>query len=59
MTNISFWLIENPFKVVLFMAFVFMFFLIKEDVRAIKHRKHQKEIEKRKKTKQLLNESKS
>ena len=41
------------------MAFVFMFFLIKEDVRAIKHRKHQKEIEKRKKTKQLLNESKS
>jgi uncharacterized membrane protein len=58
-TNISFWLIENPFKVVLFMAFVFMFILMKDNKRAIRHRKHQMDIEKRKKEKKLLNESKS
>jgi hypothetical protein len=41
------------------MVLIFMFFLIKEDFRSIKHNRHKKEIEKRKKAKELLNESKS
>jgi hypothetical protein len=51
MTNLSYWLVENPVKLVLFLSFVFMFFITKEDMRAIRHRKHTKEIEKRKKIK--------
>jgi len=49
--NISSWIDENPFKIVLCLVLVFMFFITKEDMRAIRHRKHMKEIEKRKKNK--------
>jgi len=42
---------EHPFVIVLILSFIFMYFITKADMRAIKHRKHQLEIEKRKKQK--------
>jgi uncharacterized membrane protein len=43
------YLVEHPFIMVLIIAFIFMFFLSMDNRRAVKHRKHQMEIEKRKK----------
>ena len=40
---------EHPFVIVSILSFIFMCFITKEDMRAIKHRKHQIEIEKKKK----------
>ena len=48
---------EHPFMLVFFLSFIFMYFITKADIRAIKHRKHQLEIEKRKKEKQKLKDS--
>ena len=42
---------EHPFMLVFFLSLVYMYFITKADMRAIKHRKHQLEIEKRKKQK--------
>ena len=51
--NISSWIDENPFKIVFCLVLVFMFFITKEDMRAIKHRKHREQIEEKKKKKAL------
>ena len=55
--QISDWIDEHPFRIVILISIIFMFFIIKEDMRAIKHRKHQLEIEKKKRKKQKLKDS--
>jgi len=51
------YLAEHPFIMVLIIAFIFMFLLNKDNKRAVKHRKHQMDIEKRKKAKKTSYES--
>jgi hypothetical protein len=48
-TNISSWLIENPFKIVLTLTVIGVIFLTKEGNRITKHRRRGKLIEERKK----------
>jgi|APCry1669189472_1035225.scaffolds.fasta_scaffold23020_2 uncharacterized membrane protein len=50
---------QHPFTIVLIVTFIFMAFILKEDWRAVRHRKHQMDIEKRKKEKQILKENKN
>jgi hypothetical protein len=50
-TNISHWLIDNPFKIVLFFSLLGVFFITKEGSRVVKHRRRRKLIEERKKLK--------
>lgn len=45
------WIDEHPFTLVFIIVCVFMGFIFKEDMRAVKHQKHIKEIERRKKNK--------
>ena len=57
-TNMNY-LGEHPFIIVLISSFIFMFFLMKDNRRSAKHRKHQMDIERKKKAKKLLNEGKN
>jgi hypothetical protein len=44
---------QHPFLIVIFLTVIFMFFLTKDNIRAVRHRKHQIEIEKRKRQKNI------
>ena len=48
---------QHPFTIVLILTFIFMTFIFKEDWRAVRHRRHQIEIEKKKRRKQKLKDS--
>lgn len=51
------YLIEHPFIVVILVTIIFMTFILSEDLRSIKHNKHRKEIEKKKKQKAMNNKN--
>jgi len=57
-TNMNY-LEQHPFIIVLILSFLFMFFLMKDNRRSARHRKHQMDIERKKNAKKLLNESKN
>jgi hypothetical protein len=57
--KINDWIYEHPFMIVMFFSTIFMYFIIKADMRAIKHKKHQMDIQRKKNFKKLLNENKS
>jgi hypothetical protein len=50
---------QHPFIIVLILSFLFMFFLMKSNRRSGRHRKHQMEIQKRKRDKELLKQNKN
>ena len=50
---------EHPFNIVLILCFIFMFFLMKDNRRSARHRKHQMDIERKKNAKKLLKENKN
>jgi hypothetical protein len=48
MTNISQWITDNPFKLVIILTIVFMTFMFKEDMRAVRHNKKINKIKNKK-----------
>ena len=44
------WVDQHPFTLVIICVCIFMGFIFKEDMRSVKHQKHIKEIERRKKS---------